>query len=117
MTKITPPYLKRLQQYRDGIWTASGHEIADWWRSRDRVVYRPVKGGGRSLVFDVRAPGNVKGVTFFVAHPVMDILPKSIKAIEGNLPIPELKRVDAYRSVLIFRQELKVGRYAYSLEY
>ncbi len=117
MTKITPPYLKRLQQYRDGIWTASGHEIADWWRSRDRVVYRPVKGGDRSLVFDVRAPGNVKGVTFFVAHPVMDILPKSIKAIEGNLPIPELKRVDAYRSVLIFRQELKVGRYAYSLEY
>ncbi|MEI7761812.1 MAG: polysaccharide deacetylase family protein [Comamonadaceae bacterium] len=117
MTKITPPYLKRLQQYRDGIWTASGHEIADWWRIRDRVAYRPVKGGGRSLAFDVRSPGNVKGITFFVTHHAMDMPPKSIKAIEGSLPIPELKRVDAYHSALIFRQELKAGHYAYSLEF
>ena len=117
MTKITPPYLKRLQQYRDGIWTASGNEIADWWRTRDRVAYRPVKGGGRSLAFDVRSPGNVKGITFFVTHHAMDMPPKSIKAIEGNLPIPELKRVDAYHSALIFRQELKAGHYAYSLEF
>ncbi len=117
MTKITPPYLKKLQQNQNNIWTASGREIADWWRVRDRVVYRPVKGGGANLVFDVRSPGNVKGITFFVTHGATDIPLRAIKAIDASLPIPELRRVDAYRSVLIFRQELKSGHYAYSLEF
>ena len=116
MTKITQPYLKRLQQHHDGIWTASGREIADWWQARERVIYRPVKGAGNSLVFDVRTPGNVKGITFIVAHPAKDIAPKTITA-EKNLPLPELRRIDAYRSALIFRQELTAGNYAYSLQF
>jgi len=116
MTKITPPYLKKLQQQRDQIWIAPGREIAEWWRSRERVVYRPVKGAA-SVVFDVKAPGNVKGITFVVTHPAFDVGPKAIRASSANLPLPEIKRVDAYRSTLIFRQELKVGSYAYSLEF
>ncbi|MEI6599732.1 MAG: polysaccharide deacetylase family protein [Comamonadaceae bacterium] len=117
MTKVTPPYLRMLQQHHDDIWTAPGREIADWWRVRDRVVYRPVKGVDASFAFDVRAPGNVKGITFIVTHPAMDVAPKAITAAEKNLPLPELKRLDAYRSVLIFRQELKAGNYAYSLDF
>ena len=117
MTKITPPYLKKLQQYKDTIWTASGHEIADWWRTRDRVVHRQTKGTATSFSFDIRVPGNVKGLTFFVTHPAMDVGPKSISAGNVNSALPEIQRVDAYRSILIFRQELKAGSYAYSLEF
>ncbi len=117
MTRITPPYLKKLQQQRDLVWTATGKEIADWWRIRDRVVYRQPKGSISNFAFDVRPPGGVKGITFFVTHPAMDVGPKSISAGNGNSPLPELKRIDAYRSVLIFRQELKAGSYDYALEF
>ena len=116
MAKITPLYLKKLQQQRDQIWIAPGSEIAEWWRGRERVVYQPTK-GATSLAFDVRAPGNVKGVTFIVTHPAFDVGPKAIRAGNANLPLPELKRLDTYRSIVIFRQELKVGNYAYSLEF
>lgn len=117
MAKIAPPYIKRLQQHQADVWTASGEEIANWWRARERVVYKPVRASSTRLVFDVRAPGNVKGLAFFVTHPVIDIGPKSVTAVSANAPQPELRRIDAYRSILIFRQELKAGNYAYSLEF
>src|ERR1035437_2091981 len=44
MAKLTPPYIKRLQQHRGDVWAVSGEEIEAWWRARDRVVYKPVKG-------------------------------------------------------------------------
>jgi hypothetical protein len=117
MTKLTPPYLKRLQQHREDVWAASGEEISEWWRVRERVIVDPSKVSASKLEFDVRAPGKVKGVKFFVTHPSMDMGPKSIKASSPNAPQPELLRVDAYRSSIIFPQELKTGNYIYSLEY
>lgn len=117
MAKLTPPYIKRLQQHRDDVWAVSGEEIEAWWRARDRVVYKPGKGSVTSFSFDVRAPGNVKGATFFVTHPAADMAPKSVSATSLDAPLPELKRIDAYRSALMFKQELKVGHYAYSLEF
>lgn len=117
MGKITVPYLKKLQQHRDEVWTAPGNEIAEWWRSRDRVAYKVDNGNSKRLAFEVRAPGAAKGLTFFVTHPAMNVSPRSITADNPNSPLPELKRVDAYRSALVFRQELKAGDYAYSLEF
>lgn len=117
MTKITPPYIRKLQQHHDDVWTASGEEIANWWRARERVAYKAVKTSSTQFAFDVRAPGKVKGLTFFVTHPALDMAPKSVSAVSSDAPLPELKRIDAYRTALIFRQELKVGNYAYSLEF
>ncbi|MFZ4479374.1 MAG: polysaccharide deacetylase family protein [Rhodoferax sp.] len=117
MTKIAPPYIKKLQQHRDSVWTASGREIADWWQARERVAFKPVKGASNRLAFEVRDPGKVKGVTFLVTHPAIDAAPRSITAVSANAPLPELKRIDAYRSALIFRQELNAGSYAYTLNF
>lgn len=117
MTKLTPPYIKRLQQHRADVWVAPGEEISEWWRVRERIVVDPSKISATKLEFDVRAPGNVKGLKFFVTHPSMDAAPKSIKANALNSPQPELSRVDAYRSSIIFPQELKTGHYVYSLEF
>jgi hypothetical protein len=117
MTKLTPPYIKRLQQHRAAVWVAAGHEIAEWWRIRERVIVDPSKVSATKLEFNVRAPGNVKGIKFFVTHPSMDAVPKLIKASSPNAPQPELRRVDAYRSSIIFPQELKTGHYVYNLEF
>ena len=117
MAKLTPPYIKRLQQHRDTVWAASGEEIEAWWRARERVVHEPFKSTLPHFSFDVRAPGHVKGVKFFVTHPAIDVVLKSVKASSPEAPQPELKRIDAYRSALIFKQELKAGHYDYSLEF
>ena len=117
MAKLTPPYLKRLQEHREDTWAASGEEIAAWWRARERVVFDPFKSPVSGFSFEVRAPGNVKGLTFFVTHPFIDKAPKSVRPTESGSPQPKLVRIDAYRSALIFKEALKAGRYAYSLEF
>ena len=117
MAKLTPPYIKRLQQQRTTVWAVSGEEIEAWWRVRERVTHDAFKGTGTQLSFDVRPPGNVKGVKFMVTHPTADVAPKHVKAVSVEAPLPELKRIDAYRSALIFKDELKVGHYEYSLDF
>lgn len=117
MTKLTPPYLQRLQQHRSDVWTAAGEDIEAWWRARARVVHDPLKQLATRLEFQVRAPGNVKGIKFYVTHPAMNRAPRSVTAHSANAPQPELKPIDAYRSSLVFPQELKAGQYAYTLEF
>jgi hypothetical protein len=117
MAQLTPPYIKRLQEHHTDVWTVSGEEIAAWWRARERVVSDPYKGTVNSFSFDVRAPGKVKGVKFFISHPAANLKLKSVKPTSPNAPQPELKAIDAFRSAIIFPMELKVGHYAYSFEF
>ena len=117
MAKLTPLYIKRLQEHRSDIFVGSGTDIESWWRARERVIHTPGKQTATSLIFDVRSPGNVKGITFFVTHSVAEGVLKAVKASRADLPQPEVSRLDAYRSAIIFRQELKTGRYDYSLEF
>ena len=106
-----------MQQHRKDVWAASGEELERWWRARERVVIDPYKGLATSFEFDVREPGRVRGVKLFVTHPVINMAPKSVKAASPNAPLPEIKPVDAYRSALVFSQELKAGHYAYQMEF
>lgn len=117
MTMMMPTYLQRLRQNVDAVWVASGQEIAAWWRARERAIHNPAKDGSPRLAFEVRAPGNVKGLTFYVTHPSANRAPRSVVPEGANAPQPELRPVDAYRSALIFSQELKTGSYAYKLEF
>lgn len=117
MTKIIPFYLQRLSKQAGDVWVASGEEISSWWRARERVVHRPAKDGSTRLTFEVRAPGNVRGLTFYVTHPSMNKVPRSVVPEGANAPQPEVRPIDAYRSALVFSQELKTGSYAYKLEF
>ncbi len=117
MAKLTPPYIKRLQEHRNDIYVGSGTDIETWWRARERVIHTPGKHASTNLIFDVRSPENVKGVTFFVTHSVAEGVLKGVKPSRADLPQPEIARIDAYRSAIIFRQELQAGRYDYSLEF
>lgn len=117
MAKLTPPYIKRLNEHRKDVWVASGGDIAEWWRARARVIYQPAKGAANAFSFEVKAPANVKGMTFFVTHPSIDKPLKTVVPTSTGAPMPEVRRLDAYRTALVFKQELKVGQYAYHLEF
>lgn len=117
MAKLTPPYLKRLGEHRSDVWVATGSDIAAWWRARERVQFKPVRGSAKGFTFDVRSPGDVSGVTFFVTHPGVNHPLKAVRPANASSPEPELQRIDALRTAVIFRQALKAGPYAYSLEF
>jgi hypothetical protein len=81
------------------------------------VVHRSLKANGNQLNFEVRGPGNVKGITFIVVHPSADSVPKSVSPNSPGTPQPELRMIDDYRSAIIFKDILKIGNYAYNIEY
>ncbi len=117
MAKLTPPYIKRLQQHRLDVWTVSGQEIAAWWRERERVAFQPGPLNNNQFTFAVKAPGQVSGLTLVVTHPAKDMVVKRVLATSANTPVPELVHLDAWRSILIYRNELKVGSYSFALEF
>ncbi|NCP82498.1 MAG: polysaccharide deacetylase family protein [Rhodoferax sp.] len=117
MTRLMPRYIQKIQQFPGAVWTASGADIAAWWRARDRVIQRSAKGDATQLKFDVKAPGSVKGLTFMVVHAAAEGLPKAVMASGSGSPQPEIRRVDAYRTAIVFKDELKPGSYAYTVAF
>jgi peptidoglycan/xylan/chitin deacetylase (PgdA/CDA1 family) len=117
MAYLTPPYVKRLQEHRHDVWAVSGAEIAQWWRERERVQFQQGKLIGNRFTFVVQAPGKVKGITFMVTHAVADGGVKRVVPAQGGLPMPELTRVDPWRTALVFKDELPVGTYTYELAF
>lgn len=117
MTKLTPSYLKRLQENRASIWVARADEITAWWRARERVSLKSSpNAGSTSLEFSVRAPGGVAGLSFFVTHPAADAVPKTVVAATAGIPQPQIKRIDAFRSTIIF-DRLEAGNYSYAIQF
>ena len=117
MAYLTPPYVKRLQEHRLDVWAASGAEIAQWWRERERVQFQPGKLIANRITFVVQTPGKVKGITFVVTHAVADGVLKHVVPAQSGLPLPEISRIDPWRSMLVFRDELPVGTYTYELTF
>lgn len=119
MAKLTPPYIKRLQAFKHEVWSVSGAEIADWWRSRARVV-QPTVPLGRAddrLVFEVKPPGQVVGLTFLVTHPSIDKPLKAATSTSGTRAVASIERIDAQRSAVVFKGELAAGRYGFDLAF
>jgi hypothetical protein len=106
-----------LQEHRHDVWAVSGAEIAQWWRERERVQFQQGKLIGNRFTFVVQAPGKVKGITFMVTHAVADGGVKRVVPAQGGLPMPELTRVDPWRTALVFKDELPVGTYTYELAF
>ncbi|TXT35390.1 MAG: hypothetical protein FD135_4946 [Comamonadaceae bacterium] len=117
MAHLTPPYVKRLQSHRRDVWAASGAEISDWWRVRERVRFQDGKLIGDKFSFEVKAPGQVKGVTFYVMHPGANMEPKKVVSVQAGSPVPKLVKLDAWRSALIFSEVLSAGSYAFALSF
>jgi peptidoglycan/xylan/chitin deacetylase (PgdA/CDA1 family) len=119
MTELTPPYIRRLQEHRAEVWSASGEEIEAWWRNRARVhVKAPSKGWtdkGFQLLVDPAGAG--KGITLFVLHPVMGKGVKAVVTTAAGQPVPTIQRIDDFRTALVFKDSIKPGMYDYAIQF
>ncbi|AGX86573.1 hypothetical protein [Candidatus Symbiobacter mobilis] len=117
MATQVPAYLQRIRQQKTKVWAATSADIAQWWRMRERVSFLPGPLLQNRFTFTVRAPGQVRGLTFVITHPARDRTPRRVLPNAATMPQPELVRIDAWRSAIVFRQELGTGHYGYSVEF
>jgi peptidoglycan/xylan/chitin deacetylase (PgdA/CDA1 family) len=115
MRKAVPAYLQRLQQNKDKIWIATGHEIANWWRARARITHSPSNAADQ-LQFQVAAPGVAQRSGFFITRPVKNKALPRIEALQANLPLPKMIAIDEFRLALIF-EPLAAGTYSYRVKF
>lgn len=99
---------------RKEVWTASGAEIADWWRERERFRVSATLQGPR-IELNISVLGNkpVKGGSLVVMLPSRDSLPQ-VQGLKPRMPKPNIAQLDAYRASLVF-DELQPGNYSYQV--
>jgi hypothetical protein len=119
LPKIMPTYMKYVATFKDRIWIPRGDEIALWWRQRERVTVTQTKQpeGAKDIVMqmNVKAPGNVGGLTVFVMNPKSGVVPTA-RARSTGAPGVRVKAVDQFRSALVF-DKLNTGDYDYVIRY
>lgn len=117
MSLAVPRLIAHAARHRKEVWTASGTEIADWWRDRLRVNVKWTLNKVRQIELQVTVTGprEVRRVALLVMNPVADLLP-GVRAQKVGNPLPRVEKVDALRSALVF-DVLKPGHYSYLISY
>lgn len=116
MAIAVPPYLKLLVNNKSQAWVATGGEIAEWWRARDRMSIKPAAAEDKSIQISVRAPGKISGATLIVTNPSKDQSLKSLRPLYGKLPEYRIQRIDDFRTAVIFKL-LDTGEYRVELQF
>lgn len=112
---LFPAFLDHVSRHRSQVWVATGHEIAEWWRERERLSYR-VSGDAETLKLTVTVSGNqaVRKGSLIINNRGANVLPVISNRQEQGQQLPQIKRLDAYRSQLVF-DILPPGTYTYTL--
>lgn len=107
-----PSFLDHVKKKRNMVWLASGGQVEQWWRERERVSLSSSVSGKR-LDFNITVKGNqpVNGFTLVVMNPQKGVLP-TLRSTKVGTVLPQVMRLDDYRSAVIFEQ-LKPGDYIY----
>jgi peptidoglycan/xylan/chitin deacetylase (PgdA/CDA1 family) len=112
LTLAMTPFLAHLKKQRAQLWLASGTEIADWWRERERLKLS-ARNLGRRLEFNLSVTGKkpLQGGSLTVILPKKGIMPV-VQALKVGLPKPTVQKIDDYRAAIVF-DSLNPGDYAY----
>ena len=112
LTAAMPGFLTHIKKFRVDTWLASGTEIANWWRERERLKLSS-RNLGRRLEFNLSVNGKTpfQGASLTVMLPKKGVMP-TVQALKVGLPKPEVRKIDDFRAAIIF-ESLNPGDYAY----
>ena len=112
LTAAMPGLLTHIKQHRADVWLASGTEVADWWRERERLKLS-ARNLGRRLEFNLSVTGKKPflGGSLTVMLPKKGIMP-TVQALKVGLPKPVVTKIDDFRAAIVF-ESLSPGDYAY----
>ncbi|HNG79076.1 MAG TPA: phytoene desaturase family protein [Burkholderiaceae bacterium] len=117
MTVATEALIRHIGPAHEGVWIAPGGQIADWWRERSRASLTTRAGDGGTLELELSVAGKapLQGLTLLIDHRSdgrMPIWQRSGAAPAGGTPLPTLRKLDRFSSLLVF-PTLPAGRHSY----
>lgn len=117
MTVAAEALIRHIGPAHEGVWIAPGGQIADWWRERSRASLTTRAGDGGTLELELSVAGKapLQGLTLLIDHRSdgrMPIWQRSGAAPAGGTPLPTLRKLDRFSSLLVF-PTLPAGRHSY----
>jgi hypothetical protein len=113
MAQAVPTYLLALAAQQNRVWIATGHDLAEWWRLREnmRVSLQFI---GQRMELEISNVGDsaVEGATALIFHPRAATV--KIDPTKAWMPDVEVRRIDDFRSLAIFKT-IRSGHYPYKL--
>jgi peptidoglycan/xylan/chitin deacetylase (PgdA/CDA1 family) len=113
MAQAVPTYLLALAAQQNRVWIATGSDLAQWWRLREnmRVSLQFI---GQRMELEISNVGDaaVEGATAVIYHPRAATV--KIDPTKAWMPDVEVRRIDDFRSLAIFKT-IRSGHYPYKL--
>ena len=110
-------FIQYLKTRRERMWLATGGQVADWWRERNKVTIN-LDSGPAELQLSVTVKG---GTSLQQAVAVLINMPESgskLRALpeNGNQHSAKVETVDAWRSAIVLTS-LPPGKYVWALHF
>ncbi len=112
LRQAMPGFLAHLQKRRGQLWLASGGEVAQWWRDRERLKLSSSHSGKR-LDFNLTVKGDqpISGASLIMMLPEKGLLP-TVRSTKIGSVTPTVTKIDDYRASVVF-ENLKPGDYVF----
>lgn len=116
LNRSMPKLLAHAAALRGEVWLASGREITDWWRARERVGLK-IREVGRRLEFDLSVGGKqpVNGLTLSLMLPAKSS-PANITGLKPDQPKFRLQAQGEQQAAIIF-DRVEPGNYFYQITF
>lgn len=112
LARSMPTLLNHLRSVGPSLWLASGTQVAQWWRNRERVKLSTTFTGKRlEMNITIRGDQPVQGASIIVYLPYKGGMP-SVSSTKIGATRPAVNKLDDYRVALVF-DELKPGNHAF----
>jgi peptidoglycan/xylan/chitin deacetylase (PgdA/CDA1 family) len=107
-----PNLIAHMRKRSDKAWIATGADIANWWRERDRFRV-DFSNSGKRLEFNVTVNGTAPflGGAVVVVSPQRGVAPV-VRPAKAGAPMPSIRKLDDFRFALVF-ESLTPGNFAY----
>lgn len=114
--RLVPSLAAHWAANADGVWRASGADIARWWNGKERFQISVRSAGARiELDASVLGDANYDGAALLVMLPRKGALPQ-VRALKTGLPVPRVESLDDFRATIRFGS-LAPGNYTYQLTF
>lgn len=116
LREAMPGFLSHVQTRRPVVWMASGSEVAQWWRERERLVISSALAGKR-LDFNLTLKGDkpLKGATLVVSLPHRNAVAR-VRSTKIGAVLPRALPLDDFRAQIVF-DDLPPGDHVFQVTF